>query len=157
MVMAQSLFKVLKSGQPDRPLDVLAPAWSLPIVARMPEVRNGIPTQTAHGEVGIGTRRRIAKRLAGQYDRAIVMPRSFKAALVPWFAGIPVRTGFRGESRFFLINDVKPFDPAVLDQTVKRFVALGSNGDLPDSLPDPSLRVSQDNQLRASVRSRLCN
>jgi heptosyltransferase-2 len=149
MVMAQSLFKVLKSGQPDRPLDVLAPAWSLPIVARMPEVRNGIPTQTAHGEVGIGTRRRIAKRLAGQYDRAIVMPRSFKAALVPWFAGIPVRTGFRGESRFFLINDVKPFDPAVLDQTVKRFVALGSNGDLPDSLPDPSLRVSQDNQLRA--------
>ncbi len=151
MVMAQSLFKVLRARQPDHPLDVLAPEWSLPIVARMPEIRTGIASQTAHGEIGLGTRRRIAAGLRGLYDRSIVMPRSFKAALIPWLARVPVRTGFRGESRFLLINDVRPFDREVLDQTVKRFVALGLDAGeaLPPDLPQPSLRVSTDNQARA--------
>ena len=100
MVMAQALFQLLKSREPDRSLDVLAPEWSLPIVARMPEIRAGIASETAHGEIGFGTRRRIAADIRGRHDRAIVMPRSFKAALIPWLAKIPVRTGFRGESRF---------------------------------------------------------
>ena len=151
MVMAQSLFKVLKARQPDRALDVLAPEWSLPIVARMSEIRAGIASETAHGEIGLAKRRRIAAGLRGRYDRAIVMPRSFKAALIPWLAGIPVRTGFRGESRFVLINDVRPFDRNILDQTVKRFVALGLDAGevLPLDLPDPSLHVSTDRQQRA--------
>jgi heptosyltransferase-2 len=151
MVMAQSLFKVLKDRQPERPLDVLAPEWSLPIVARMPEIRAGVASETAHGEIGLATRRSIAAGLRGRYDRAIVMPRSFKAALIPWLAGIPVRTGFRGETRFVLINDLRPFDRQVLDQTVKRFVALGlDTGEaLPVELPDPSLQISTDNQARS--------
>ena len=148
MVMAQALFKVLRQHEPDRPIDVLAPAWSLPIVARMPEIRRGIASQTAHGEIGLGTRRAIARDLAGHYDRAIILPRSFKAALVPWFAKIPLRTGFRGESRYFLINDVRPFDKSILDQTVKRFVALGVDGELPSELPDPTLEISTANQAR---------
>jgi heptosyltransferase-2 len=150
MVMAQALFKLLKSHEPDRPLDVLAPAWSLPIVARMPEIRAGIAAETAHGEIGFATRRRIAANIRGNYAQAIVMPRSFKSALIPWLARIPVRTGFRGESRFFLINDVRQFDREVLDQTVKRFVALGleSGAALPAELPEPSLRVSVRNQAR---------
>ncbi|MEE4163177.1 MAG: lipopolysaccharide heptosyltransferase II, partial [Woeseiaceae bacterium] len=41
MVMAQSLFKLLKRRRPSCAIDVLAPGWSLPIVARMPEVRAG--------------------------------------------------------------------------------------------------------------------
>ncbi len=151
MVMAQALFKLLKQRDAGRDLDVLAPAWSLPIVARMPEIRAGIAAETAHGEIGLGTRRRIARELrpAG-YDRAIILPRSFKAALVPWFAKIPIRTGFRGESRFLLINDVRPFDRAVLDQTVKRFVALGLEHDeeLPTEGPYPMLEVSAANQAR---------
>jgi heptosyltransferase-2 len=79
------------------------------------------------------------------------MPRSFKAALIPWLAGVPVRTGFRGEARFFLINDARPFDRNVLDQTVKRFVALGLDAGeaLPPDLPNPSLRVSTTHQARA--------
>lgn len=151
MVMAQSLFKFLKEREPERALDVLAPAWSLPIVARMPEIREGIASETAHGEVGMRKRRRIGTGLRNvAYDRAIVMPRSFKSALIPWFAKIPVRTGFRGESRFIIINDVRPFDPAVLDQTVKRFVALGLDAgeSLPATIPNPSLSISSDNQAR---------
>ncbi|MGI9237912.1 MAG: lipopolysaccharide heptosyltransferase II [Woeseiaceae bacterium] len=146
MVMAQALFRLLKAEQPDRPLDVLAPAWSLPIVARMPEVRRGIPAEISHGEIGLAKRRRIARDLKKEgYEQAIVLPRSFKSALIPWLARIPRRTGFRGESRFGLINDVRPFDPGLLNQTVKRFTALGC--DLTQSLPEPQYpRLSVDRE-----------
>ena len=152
MVMAQSLFKLLKTRDPDVDIDVLAPEWSLPIVARMPEIRRGIGAETGHGEFGLGKRRRIAADLYDQgYARAIVLPRSMKSALIPWFARIPRRTGFRGEMRFRVINDMRPFDERALDQTVKRFVALGlePGESLPESLPYPELRVSAENQARA--------
>jgi len=147
MVLAQSLFKLLKSRAPDAPVDVLAPAWSLPVVARMPEVREGIAAETGHGEFGLGKRRRIGRGLRGRYSRAIVLPRSFKSALIPWFARVPVRTGFRGEMRFGLLNDIRPFDAARLDQTIKRFLALGLPRDtaLP-APPSPRLDVSPQRQ-----------
>ena len=151
MVMAQSLFKLLEIRNPGIAIDVLAPEWSLPIVARMPEIRRGIGAQTGHGEFGFAKRRRIAAGLREHaYGRAIILPRSFKSALIPWLAGIPRRTGFRGEMRFGLINDVRPFDKGVLDQTVKRFAALGlERGEtLPVSLPFPELEIDADNQRR---------
>ena len=153
MVMAQALFKLLKARDPERPLDVLAPSWSLPIVARMPEIRRGIAAETGHGEIGLAKRRRIALSLRDEgYARAIVMPRSFKSALIPWLAKIPRRTGFRGESRFGLINDVRAFDPVVLDQTVKRFLALGAADAASDAQPSPEmhyprLTADKDRQL----------
>src|SRR5690606_17228778 len=68
-------------------------------------------------------------------------PRSLKSALVPFVARVPVRTGYLGERRYGLINDVRPFDAKRLDQTVKRFVALGIEpGEaLPEALPAPAL------------------
>ena len=149
--MAQALFILLKERRPDIAIDVLAPAWSLPIVARMPEVRRGIAAETGHGELGLGKRRRIAYSLREEaYEQAIVLPRSLKSALIPWLARIPRRTGFRGESRYGLVNDMRPFDKSVLDQTVKRFVALGLEPDeaLPE-IPFPALRV--DPQKQAAV------
>ncbi len=147
MVMAQSLLKILKKQEPERAIDMLAPVWSLPVVARMPEVRRAIEAETGHGELGIAKRLRIGLELRGRYDRAIVLTRSLKAALVPWFARIKTRTGFRGETRFMLINDMRPFDHDVLDQTVKRFIALGlsRHSALPPA-PFPTLRVSGKNQ-----------
>jgi len=150
MVMAQSLFILLKEREPERQIDVLAPGWSLPIVARMPQVRRGIAAETGHGEIGLGTRRRIASELrSANYDHAIVLPRSLKSALIPWFASVSRRTGFRGESRYLLINDMRPFDKTVLDRTVKRFIALGLDPDeaLPQ-IPFPALTVDVENQSR---------
>jgi len=148
MVMAQALFILLKERRPGSEIDVLAPAWSLPIVARMPEVRRGIAAETGHGELALGKRRRIgyALRDAG-YEQAIVLPRSLKSALIPWFARIPTRTGFRGESRYGLINDMRPFDRSQLDQTVKRYVALGLDpGEALPRAPYPALNVDRDRQ-----------
>ena len=154
MVMAQSLYKLLLSRHPGLRIDVIAPPWSKPILDRMPEVNRAIELDVAHGEAAVGTRRKLGRRLRGQgYRQAIVLPRSLKAALVPFFAAVPVRIGYRGEWRFALINDARPFDPARLDQTVKRFVALGMPKD-EDELPlppQPSLRTDEKN-LRGAVQ-----
>lgn len=153
MVMAQSLFRHLRE-QAAGVIDVLAPEWSLPVIARMPEVRRGIALAAGHGELALAARRRLGAALRQErYSQAIVLPRSAKSALVPFFARIPRRTGFRGELRYGLINDMLPFDAALLDQTVKRFVVLGTDdGRLPSELPQPELTVDADNQLAATAR-----
>ena len=141
MVMAQALYRLLKQRAPSAELHVVAPPWSLPVLARMPEVARGIELAVAHGELALGRRRRLGVSLRGEgYARAIVLPRSAKAALVPWFARVPRRTGFRGEWRYGLLNDRRELD-ARLDQTVKRFVALGlERGEPPPEAMPPSLR-----------------
>ncbi len=136
-------------------IDVVGPPWSVPLVGRMPEVRRGIPLPVGHGELGLGARWRLGMSLrAAGYDRAIVLPRSFKSALLPWFARIPVRTGFAAEMRGLLLNDVRALDRRVFDQTVKRFLALGLSAGvpLPPVLP-PALRVDEVN--RAALMARL--
>jgi heptosyltransferase-2 len=154
MVMAQSLFITLKRQNPDVLIDVLAPGWSLPLIARMPEVRKGIEMPVGHGEFGFGKLRRLGISLRNeQYDRAIVLPRKLKAALVPWFARIPRRTGFRGESRYGLINDMRPLDESLLSQTVQRFVALGLE-QAPKTvppIPEPHLQVDATNRARLLI------
>jgi heptosyltransferase II len=139
MVMAQSLCKALRARFVDAVIDVLAPHWSLPLLARMAEVRRAIELPIGHGQFGLLTRYRLARALRGEhYSRAIILPRSFKAALIPWFARIPIRTGYRGEMRYGLINDIRPLDRSRLRQTVQRFVALGIAREQP--LPPPILR-----------------
>lgn len=152
MVMAQSLFMTLKASNPDAYIGVVAPAWSLPILERMDEVDEAVALEVGHGEFGFTTRRRLARQLRGRFDRAIVLPRSWKSALVPFLARIPERTGFTGEQRLVLLNERRELDKGVLDQTVKRFVSLGisktaaQQGDF--ALPAPRLRCDPDNQAR---------
>ena len=158
MVMAQSLYKLLRRREPDLAIDVLAPSWSLPLLERMPEVRRGIELTPGHGELAWNQRRRLGRSLRGRYARAIVLPRSFKSALVPWFARIPRRTGFRGEWRYGLINDRRPFDERTLDQTVKRFLALGLGADgsgLPEPAETPMPRLASDRAKQTAAAERL--
>ncbi len=89
MVMAQVLFRLLTQQQPDCVIDVLAPAWSAPLLARMPEVRASFDLPLKHGEFGLGTRKRIGTSLRGHYQQAILLPNSWKSALVPFFCWHP--------------------------------------------------------------------
>ena len=67
------------------------------------EVNEAIPMPLGHGALEIGERRKLGHSLREKrYDRAYVLPNSFKSALVPFFAGIPHRTGWRGEMRYGL-------------------------------------------------------
>ncbi|WP_447045938.1 lipopolysaccharide heptosyltransferase II [Vreelandella sp. H-I2] len=162
MVMAQSLFMTLKARQPGATIGVVAPAWSQPILERMPEIDEVLPLAVGHGEFGLASRRELASQLRGRFDRAIVLPRSWKAALVPFMARIPERVGFVGEHRYGLLKERRKLDKQVLDQTVKRFVSLGlpleeaASGDF--ALPKPRLQVDRDNlvnlRLMHSLSSR---
>ncbi|MBK8816278.1 MAG: lipopolysaccharide heptosyltransferase II [Methylococcaceae bacterium] len=149
MVMAQSLFMSLKVSFPDCQIDVLAPPWSLPLLERMPEVLKGIPMSLKHGEFGLLARFRLGKPLRSErYDQAIVLPNSWKSALIPFFAGIPKRTGFIGECRWGLLNDARTLDKQALTMTVQRFVALGLpvSSPQPPAFTQPSLITSTDGQ-----------
>ena len=149
MVMAQSLFKALYEAAPDRAIDVLAPRWSLPLLERMPEVRKGVEMPLGHGRLGLADRWRLGRSLIGRYRQAILLPNSWKSAIVPFAARIPVRTGWRGEMRYGLLNDVRSLDKARYPMTVQRFVALAVAADeaLPTIQP-PRLQVDA-----AAVRS----
>lgn len=152
MMMAQSLFMWLKQQWPQCMVDVVAPVWSLPLLQRMPEVHQGIALAVGHGELDLSARWRLGRMLAQQgYDQAIVLPGSFKSALLPLFAGIRQRTGFRGEMRYGLLNDMRTLDRQTLPLTVQRFVCLGLpvDGDaLPQPLPQPHLTADIVNQER---------
>ena len=141
-VLAHPLLVRLKARDPDGAIDVLAPGWASAVYGRMPEVRRTIAFPFGHGELRLGDRRRFARALP-HYDRAVVLPGSLKSALVPWFAGIPVRTGWRGEMRFGLLNDLRTLDEEALPLIVERFAALAQPAGeaLERPLPLPRLAI----------------
>ena len=151
MVMAQSLFITLKQQYPDCLIDVLAPEWSLPILKRMPEVNEGLSADVSHGEFSFFKRRKLGLSLKSKhYTHAIIIPRSWKSALIPFFAGIPVRTGYKGEMRYGLLNDIRALNKALLKQTVQRYVAHAyqNNPQAAPAIPFPKLEVNHDNQAK---------
>ncbi len=144
MVMSQVLYRYLQDTRPGVVIDVLAPAWSGPILERMPQVRQALTKPIGHGEPAIGRRWKLGRALREEgYGQAILLPNSFKSALVPFFARIPLRTGWRGEFRYGLLNDLRKLDEEALPLMVQRFAALGAAADdsLPAQLPAPQLVV----------------
>ena len=148
MVMAQTLFQCLKQRHPECEIDVLAPDWSRPILERMPEVRAALSLPLGHGVIDLATRRRIGKSLVGQYDQAILLPNSLKSALVPWFAGIPKRTGWKGEMRYGLLNDIRTLDKDSYPLMIERFMALAYEPGAALSQPYPQPRLVIDEASR---------
>ncbi len=156
MVMAQALFMRLRQLHPQAAVDVLAPGWSLPILARMPEVREGIELPLGHGEFGFATRRHAGLALRGKsYAQALVLPGSWKSALAPYFAGIPRRTGYRREFRYGLLNDLRRLDKTVLPTTVQQFLALAEDGAVTQAPPIPQPQLRHDAQRIAALREQL--
>jgi heptosyltransferase-2 len=153
MVMAQSLFITLKQRYPDCEIDVVSPEWSLPVLKRMPQVARGIALPVSHGKFSFATRYRLGRSLKSRkYTHAIVLPRSWKSALVPYFANVRVRTGYRGEMRYGLLNDIRRIDNTVLTQTVQRYVAHAYDASeitaSPPEVPYPELRREKQNTDR---------
>ena len=155
-VLAQPLFARLYARHPQLELVVLAPPWTHALFSRMPEVRSVIASPFGHGELALMRRYRLARELAARrYDQAIVLPNSFKSALIPWLAAIPLRTGYVGEARRGVLNDARRLDETGLPLMVERFAALAEprGQDLPRPLPPPRLAI--DNAQRDVTLARL--
>lgn len=155
MILAQSLFKLLKQQRPDTEIDVAAPAWTLPLLERMPEVRRGIALPFRHGKLDLRARMQIGRDLRSEnYTQAILLTNSLKSAILPLFARIPRRTGFLGELRYGLLNDIRKLDKQKLPRTVDRFAALGlaPDAELPVTLPQPALAASREQAIAVLAR-----
>lgn len=143
MMMSQSLYRTIKALHPHAQIDVMAPDWCRPLLAKMPEVSEAISMPLGHGKLEIGERRQLGINLRKNgYDQAIVLPNSLKSALVPFFAKIAKRTGWRGEMRYGLLNDLRPLDKQAFPLMVQRYVALAYDKQLiksADDIPAPIL------------------
>lgn len=143
--MSQVIYSALRASHPDIHIDVLAPRATLSLIQRMPEVNRGVLINQGHGQFGFGYRRGLGQQLAKEgYDQAIVTTNSLKSALVPFFADIPLRTGFLGEYRYFLLNDIKFLDKKRLPLMTDRFLALIDRQS--EALIQPRLLVDEHNQ-----------
>jgi heptosyltransferase-2 len=126
MVMASCLLQRLAGSHPGSEIHVAAPAATAPLAERMPQVARVHVLPFAHGRLDLGARLRSGRRLARErFDWAIVLPNTWKAALVVAVAGIRRRTGYVGEARHLLLNDCRRLDAAALPRMVDRFHALG--------------------------------
>lgn len=146
MVMAQTLFKFIKQAEPNAIIDVLAPAWTRALLERMPEVRRALDLPIEHKKMQLKQRWQIGKQLrAEKYDQAIVLPNSWKSALIPFIAKIPKRTGWLGEMRYGLLNDIRYLNKKQLPLMVQRFIALAldKNVVVPNHFQKPALQVNE--------------
>ena len=160
MVMAQSLFMLLRQQDPSVLVDVLAPNWSRPILERMPEVHRAIDMPIGHGSIMWADRRKIGLELRLEnYTQAIILPNSMKSALIPWFAKIPYRSGWKGEMRYGLLNDLRHLDKSAYPLMVQRFAALAlhKSAELPGNLPLPALIADSQNATELLARLSLSN
>ena len=153
-MLMQPMLARLKRQHTDCRIDVLAPPWTAGLLQALPEVNQIITNPFSHGALQLGQRYRLGRQLrAARYDQAVVLPNSLKSALVPFFARIPMRTGFVGESRYGLINDARRLDKSALPLMVERFAYLAEarDAEIPRPLADPRLAIS-GTQRDASLR-----
>jgi heptosyltransferase-2 len=144
-VRVHSVVKLLREQAPDRPVDMVSSSLCAPLADYMPGLRRAIVVDMPRRRLGVAQQRELTEKLrAEHYGQALVMSRKWKAALAPWLAGIPLRTGFAGEARFGLINDMRWGEralPRMIDQMGA--LALPANAALPDKWPLPELRVPE--------------
>ena len=149
-LMAQPLLARLREKRPGVKLDVLAPEWVAPVARRMPEVDDVIPVPFRHGSLQLGSRWKLGRALKDRYDEAIVLPNSWKSAIVPFLAHIPVRAGYVGESRYGLLNRLYRLPDRRMREHYARLAE--APGEEPrGALPQPCLKVDAA-QVAATVR-----
>jgi heptosyltransferase-2 len=155
-VLAQPLFVRLHERTQDLELHVLAPPWTHALFSRMPQVSAVLTSPFGHGELALTRRYRLARELkTTNYAQVIVLPNSFKSALIPWLAGIPRRTGYIGEARGVLLNDARRLDKVALPLMVERFAALAEPRMAGLPRPLPPARLAVDETQRAATLARL--
>lgn len=126
IVMSASLLQALKAQIPNLHITALAPAFARPLLQRSPAVDESIDTPFGHGGLQWSDRKNFAKTLP-HFDAAVVLPNSFKSALIPWMAGIPKRVGWRGELRWGVLTDHAKLSPQRFPKMVDRYRQLATH------------------------------
>ena len=156
-VRCHSVVRLLRMQNPDRPVDIVSSTLCAPLADYMPGIRRAIIADLPRRRLGVAQQRQLADQLSeGHYGQALIMSRKWKAALAPWLAGIPLRTGFAGEFRFGLLNDIRFGErrlPRMIDQMGA--LALPKDTPLPTEWPLPELKVPPHEVQTWLARNRL--
>jgi heptosyltransferase-2 len=142
-VRCHTVIQLLRARFPERPVDMLTTTLCAPLTDYMPGLRQAIAVDLPRKSLALAQQKTLAVRLKQEgYGTALIMPRTWKAALAPFVAGIPERIGFVGEARFFLVNDLR-FGERSLQRMIDRCAALAlpPGAALPAPLPVPALKV----------------
>ena len=149
-VRVHSVVRLLRAQQPDRPVDMVSSTLCAPLADYMPGVRRAVVADIPRKALGWTVQKDLAARLReARYGQALIMSRKWKAALAPWLAGIPLRTGFAGEARIALLNDMRWGEralPRMIDQMGA--LALPKDATLPSEWPLPELKVPAEELAR---------
>jgi lipopolysaccharide heptosyltransferase II len=144
-VRCHSVVKLLNARFPDRPVDVLSTSLCAPLTDYMPGLRRAIVVDLPRSRIAVKDQLALAQRLKREnYGNALIMPRTWKSALAPFLAAIPERTGFVGEMRFGLLNDLRRGErrlPRMVDRCAA--LALPPQAELPPAWPLPELKVAR--------------
>jgi len=149
--MAQPLLVRLRARHPDARVEVLAPPWVAPVARRMAEVDEVIEADLRHGALQLGERRRWGRTLKERaYDQSIVLPNSWKSALIPYLAGVPSRVGYAGDFRYGLLNVVHE-EKRRREPMTAHYARLADNpgARLAHPLPSPRLQKKGGNETAA--------
>jgi heptosyltransferase-2 len=145
-VRCHSVVKLLNARYPERPIDMLSTTLCAPLADYMPGLRRAVVADLPRGRLTLLRHKSLAQRLrGGDYGSALIMPRTWKSALAPFLAGIPERTGYFGEARFFLLNDLRSGErrlPRMVDRCAA--LAMPPRTKLPTEWPLPELTVPAD-------------
>jgi heptosyltransferase-2 len=137
--MAASLFQCLKTANPEIKITALGPAFAQPLLSRLDAVDKVIESPFGHGGLQVSARRHFVRQLP-RFDAALVLPNSWKSALIPAMAGIPKRVGWRGEARWGLLTHHQKLDKAQYPRMVDRYTALAAHFDVTPATPAPVMR-----------------
>ncbi len=149
-VRCHSVVKLLRGEAPERPVDIVSSTLCAPLADYMPGIRQTIVIDLPRRRLGLALQRQLAGRLReNNYAQALVMSRKWKAALAPFLAGIARRSGFAGEARFGLINDMR-WGERRLARMIDRMgaLALPKGAALPAEWPLPELKVPAEEVSR---------
>lgn len=103
-VAAQALLQSIRALDAQAAVTVLALPSVAELVQAMPEVDEVLTVDFRHRALQWRLRRAWGRKLRGRFDVAWVLPGSLKAALLPWWARVPQRIGYRGEARSLLLT-----------------------------------------------------
>ena len=156
--MTQPLYQRLHELHPGCSIDVYAPKWSMAVFERMPEINRVMENPFGHGALRLKQRWQAGRELGKLgYDQVIVLPGSFKSAIIARASGIRLRTGYVGESRYPLLNDIRKLDKAALPLMVDRYTALAhpSQADFNGYSGQPHFQIAPASQQAALAKHQL--
>ena len=150
-ILSEPLVAALRDAGIAHSIDVVAPPWCGPVYARMRGIGEIFDAPASHGEFALRARRAFGASLRARgYTHAYVLPNTWKSALVPFFARIPVRVGYVGEMRYGLLTDARTIDRTGMPTLVSRYAALAYAPGATFAAPAPRL-VPDERNLREAM------